>query len=79
MLFLIQLGPMTVPAARGETLCQTTIRKFLEGAVNPSEAKSIFHDINIGENSRRWNLASAHDYPALLLLGVILLQPGSEL
>ena len=70
---------MTVLAPRGETLCQATIRKFLESAVNPAEAKCFFDNVNVGENSDRGSLASGHDYPALLFLGVILLQPGSEL
>ena len=35
----VQFGPMTVLAARGESLCKTTVRKFLESTVNPSEAE----------------------------------------
>ena len=75
----VELGPVTLLAARGETLCQATIRKSLKCAVNPAEAECFFDYVNVGENSCRGSLAPGHDYPALLLLGVILLQPGSEL
>jgi hypothetical protein len=44
---------MTLLAARGETLCQATIRKPLKCAVNPSEAQGFFHDINIWKYARR--------------------------
>ena len=35
----VEFCPMTLLAARGETLCQATIRKSLKCAVNPSEAE----------------------------------------
>ena len=70
---------MTFLAARGESLCKTTIRKFLQCTVNPSEAKCFFYDINIWKYARRGSLAPAHDDPALLLFGVILLQPCPKL
>ena len=34
----IQLGPMAVLSSWRQSLCKSAIRKFLEGAVNPSEA-----------------------------------------
>ncbi|MBO5979694.1 MAG: hypothetical protein J6Q12_04600 [Bacteroidales bacterium] len=70
---------MAFLAARGESLCESAIRKLLEGAVNPSEAKCLFHDINIWKYARRGSLAPTYDDPALLFLGVILLQPGPKL
>ena len=70
---------MTVLAARGESLCESTIRKFLQCTVNPAEAECLFHDINIWKYAQRGSLAPAHDNPALLLLGVILLQPSPKL
>ena len=70
---------MTFLAARGESLCKTTVRKFLESTVNPSEAECLFHHVNIWQYARRGSLAPAHDDPALLLLGVILLQPCPKL
>jgi hypothetical protein len=70
---------MTLLTPRCKTLCQATIRKFLEGAVNPSEAKGLFHDIDVRHYARRGSLAPAHDNPTLLLLGVILLQPSPKL
>ena len=75
----VELGPVTLLAARGETLCQAPIRKSLKCAVNPAEAECFFDHVNVGENSCRGSLAPGHDYPALLFLGVILLQPRSEL
>ena len=51
---------------------------FLECAVNPSEAQGFFHDINLWKYARRGSLAPAHDNPALLLLGVILMQPSPK-
>ena len=70
---------MAVLAARGESLSKSSVWEFLEGAVNPSEAKGFFHNINIWKYARWGSLAPAHDNPALLLLGVILLQPCPEL
>ena len=70
---------MALGTARGETLSKSAIRKFLQCAVNPSETQCFFHNIYVWQYARRGSLAPAHNYPALLLLGVILLQPGSEL
>lgn len=75
----IQLCPMALGTARGEPLRKSAIRKFLQCAVNPSEAESFFHNIDVWQYARRGSLASGHNNPALLLLGVILLQPSSEL
>ena len=34
----IQFCPMAVLSSRRQSLCESAIRKFLEGAVNPAEA-----------------------------------------
>ena len=34
----IQLGPVVVLSSRRQSLCESAIRKLLEGAVNPAEA-----------------------------------------
>ena len=44
----VQLSPMTFGTPRGESLRKASIRKFLECAVNPSEAKSLFYNLNVG-------------------------------
>jgi len=64
---------MTVLAARGESLREASIRKFLDCAVNPSEAQCLFNDIKVGKYSRLGSLGTAYNDPALLLLEVILL------
>ena len=64
---------MAVLAARRKTLSEAPVRKLLECAVDPTEAKSLFHDFDVWKNTRQGSLAPAHDYPALLFLGVILL------
>ena len=56
---------MTFLAARGESLCKTTVRKFLESTVNPSEAECLFYDIKVGKCANRI-LGTPHDDPALL-------------
>jgi hypothetical protein len=65
--------------AWGESLGESSVRELLESAVDPSEAQGFFHDIDIWKDAWRGSLASAHDDPALLLLGVILLQPSPKL
>ena len=75
----IQSGPMAVLTARGQPLCQSPVRKLLQGAVNPSEAQCLFHDINVMQYARRRSLAPAHDNPALFFFRVILMQPSPEL
>ena len=63
---------MTVLATRGEALCQSAIRKFLESAVNPPEAESFFYNVYVWENSIGRILAPRYNYPALLFLGVVI-------
>ena len=53
---------MAVLAAREESLCKSAVRKFLQCAVNPSEAQGLFHDINIWKYARRGSLACAGDH-----------------
>ena len=55
----VQFGPMAVFAARGESLCKTTVRKFLESTVNPSEAghlpplSDVEHELRILQTDYR--------------------------
>ena len=75
----VKFRPMAVLAARRSALSEAPVRKLLECAVDPTEAKSLFHDINVLKYARRGSLPPAHDNPALLFLGAILLQPISKL
>ena len=75
----VQFRPMALLSSWRQPLCQASVRKFLQGTVNPSEAQCFFHNIEVGQYARRGSLAPAHDNPALLFLGVVFLQPGSEL
>jgi hypothetical protein len=70
---------VAVLAARGESLRKTAVREFLESAVNTSEAQGFFHDIDIWKDALRGSLASSHDDPALLFLGVVFQQPSPKL
>ena len=50
----IELGPMALGTARGEALCQATIRQPLEGAIYPTKTKSLFYNLNVWYSWPLW-------------------------
>jgi len=65
---LVEICPMASRSARGKTLRQTSIRKSLQRAVNPTKTKSLFHDCNVWQYAGRGSLTPAHDDPTFLFL-----------
>ena len=74
----VKFRPMTVLAARGEALDEAPVRQPLEGAVNPSEAKCLFHDFDVWYSWPLWAFASISYHPTTFLFVVVLFKPLSK-
>ena len=72
---LVQLSPMAFSSARREALSQPTIRKPLEGAVYPSEAKGLFHHINVWYSLPLGAFTAIGHHPTTSLFVVVLFKP----
>jgi hypothetical protein len=71
---------MAFSSARIETLSQPTIRKTLEGAVYPSETKSLFHNFDVRNSwTLRWTLTAISHHPTTFLFVVVLFEPLAKL
>jgi hypothetical protein len=71
---------MAFGSARRETLSQPTIRKTLEGAVYPSETKSLFHNFDVRNSwPLRWTLTARSHHPTTFLFVVVLFEPLAKL
>lgn len=74
---LVQFGPHPFSAPRPEAL-ERHAADSLYRRVNPSEAQSLFHGIEISQDILRRRLAPPCLYPALLLRGAVRRQPLAE-
>ena len=54
---------------------ESSVRKFLVGGVNPSEAKSFLHDFYVWQRRPFGLLATIHHNPALLFCGMVFNKP----
>ena len=74
----VKFRPMAVLAARGEALDEAPVRQPLEGAVDPTEAESLFHDFNIWNRWPFWTFPTISHHPTTFLFVVVLFKPLSK-
>ena len=76
----IQLSPMAFRSARREALSQPTIGKPFQCAIYPSEAKSLFHYINVWNCwPLGWAFTAISYHPTTFLCIVVLFELMTKL
>ena len=76
----VQLSPMTFCSARREALSQPTIGKPFKCAIDPSEAKRLFHYFDVRNSwPLGWTLTAISHHPTTFLFVVVLFEPMTKL
>ena len=75
----IEFCPMTILSTRRYTLSQPTVGQPFEGGINPTEAKSLLDNGEVGERIGFRSIAPIGCHPTMMSRGIVLFKPKAQL
>ena len=75
----VELCPVAAFPSGRQSLCKASVRKFLQGGIYPSEAKGLFHNVEVRQSVGHDSLSPAACHPAEPCRLMVLLKPLPQL